>query len=658
MLGKLPSSRFASIYDSLPSDAQQALVEKHLIPLLNLAGKSRAKKALAHATQLKKRHANIPVLDLKAKRMEVNALLEELHKDAKRSFVKERSQHSELLDETVQTLIDWLNDIWSIVYEHHVDFLHAHKCLLFVAGTLDHIGSGRSGCRCAFTNMYVHITLKRKSGKRIKSFDIHGAQNIEEILFFIWRDLFLSMLATGKPRLTALIPGMLEEIEDQASWSGLERVLYGGTKCPRNYEDEDYNDEDDEDESDFDEDLGGDFYDEEEAEFYDNVRGSPIAKHWSYRVSSQTSQLRKHIVNAMMVVFKANPTQKLYAALSAISSDPESVEAQLLAHLATIATSSSDAFAAALDIYALQRDAEAIVGLLNRYSHLLRPRDAPSLQSAVSLMADFQYHRLRSLHIIEKELFDTAKGVRAALLVSFSQFDHPANKDELQEIIKLRQGAAGRQERVEAWVDAISTPGSNAPNPMAFAAMMMGLPLMPGLDAPDEADPLGYLDLDPHDPDLEDLREEFRPNLKQRFEGWTDVAITITGGHGVLINVFKEVIELMPFLRANDVVEEMVGRLADRPSKHYVCDGLDALSHFTKQQRKKIINLRNSQRRSAASKTAQSTSGSSATGPSSSTTPLPAPSPGPNPYHVGLAGFPFVPSEVFPQPGNSLEDVD
>lgn len=137
--------RFTTIYDSLPADAQQALVEKHLIPLLNLVEKGRSKKVLTYAKRLQKRHAGIPVLDLRAKAIEVNALLDELRRDAKRAFVKERSNKGELLNETIDSLTDWLNEIWSVVYEHNVDFMHAHKCLLFVADTLDRIGNGWSG---------------------------------------------------------------------------------------------------------------------------------------------------------------------------------------------------------------------------------------------------------------------------------------------------------------------------------------------------------------------------------------------------------------------------------------------------------------------------------------------------------------------------------
>ena len=73
-----------------------------------------------------------------------------------------------------------------------------------------------SSCRCAFTSMYVPIAIKRKSGRVIKSWEVNGAHNIEEVLQFIWRDLFLSLLATGTKEQIAKIPEMLDDIEDMA----------------------------------------------------------------------------------------------------------------------------------------------------------------------------------------------------------------------------------------------------------------------------------------------------------------------------------------------------------------------------------------------------------------------------------------------------------
>lgn len=233
---------------------------------------------------------------------------------------------------------------------------------------------------------------------------------------------------------------------------------------------------------------------------------------------------------------------------------------ELMAHLDDIAFSCSDAYAAALDIHTLENHTSTIASMLHSHSHLLRSRDAPALQAAVSIISSHPLYLTLALEIIEKELMDTARCVRAAILVSFARLDEPANKEEIQKILKMRSSADGRQDRVERYVDAIATPGTNTPNPIAFAAMMIGLPLVPGMDAAEDADPLGYMDLDPHDPDFEDLREEFRPRLKQRFEEWADTGKLVKGGPAVLLRVYNQITEMMPLLRASDIVEDILGR--------------------------------------------------------------------------------------------------
>ena len=94
---------------------------------------------------MQKRHADMPVLDLRAKKAELNAMLEELAKDIKRAFVTEGSSKVELLNESVSSLALWLNDIWSVVYEHKVDYVLAHECMLFVIHTLEKIANVRTG---------------------------------------------------------------------------------------------------------------------------------------------------------------------------------------------------------------------------------------------------------------------------------------------------------------------------------------------------------------------------------------------------------------------------------------------------------------------------------------------------------------------------------
>jgi hypothetical protein len=102
---------------------------------------------------------------------------------------------------------------------------------------------------------------------------------------------------------------------------------------------------------------------------------------------------------------------------------------------------------------------------------------------------------------------------------------------------------------------------------MAFAAMMMGLPVpvagggMGGMPVEE----LNMLDLDKDgDPDLEDLREEFRPQFKARFEGWLGATLTIGKPDQVFRAVYEELVVMMPFIRDACIVDEMLGRYVPR----------------------------------------------------------------------------------------------
>jgi hypothetical protein len=88
------------------------------------------------ATQLQRKYKQVPKLDLLVKRRQIADLIVDLARDAKTSLIKERSNRDELLSEIFHGLVGWLDVIWTVVYEHNVQFAAAHTCLIFVADTL------------------------------------------------------------------------------------------------------------------------------------------------------------------------------------------------------------------------------------------------------------------------------------------------------------------------------------------------------------------------------------------------------------------------------------------------------------------------------------------------------------------------------------------
>ena len=95
------------------------------------------------------------------------------------------------------------------------------------------------------------------------------------------------------------------------------------------------------------------------------------------------------------------------------------------------------------------------------------------------------------------------------------------------------------------------------PHPRAADGTPMPTPGSPGED-PELA---AVLDMGlSYDRDLEDLRDEFRPRLGERFEGWCKVANNMKGSSALLTDAHMKAVKAMPFLKASDVVHELLSR--------------------------------------------------------------------------------------------------
>jgi hypothetical protein len=78
----------------------------------------------------------------------------------------------------------------------------------------------------------VFFEIKKSSPcQTIKTFSLCGAHNLDEALLWIWRDLFLSILANEESSDRNSITPMLQDIEELMGWCGVMRVLAGGNHC-------------------------------------------------------------------------------------------------------------------------------------------------------------------------------------------------------------------------------------------------------------------------------------------------------------------------------------------------------------------------------------------------------------------------------------------
>ncbi|KAF8164753.1 hypothetical protein B0H34DRAFT_209831 [Crassisporium funariophilum] len=634
-------------------------------------------EVMTAATQLQAKYKKIPKLDLKTKRVEISWLLDELNRDSKASFIKERSNRDEILLEIIDSLVSWLNDIWVVVYEHNVNFSLAHACLLFTSDILDQLSesSAFGGCKCPLNNIPVHIHIKDKTKRTIIQLSTIGLERIHRVLLWIWRDLFVSLFAKGNERERKKVPDMLEDIESTLGVDALENLLRGGNSDDEDFDPDDEGDYDDELEDEHASDDGTCSGDELELDYESDGSNYSLcgcrfhASYWPERLNRERITLRASVEERLFKTFTTTPSLRTYNNLMGISQDVIETELRLAQILSENAGSTRETLIAALNIHITNGDQDEVALLLKQYSYLLRPRDCTTLQLAVAILED-AHHHIQSLSTLEKELEDSMRAIYATVGSCFSHIEEDRNKKELLAILKLPSGSSARKERMESWSEQVAT--TSAMHPMAFAAAMIGLPMMPGMDEGEDADLLHFVDLDPSDPDLDDLREEYRPNLKGRFDGWVQLAQAIKGGNVMLAKLYLKAVELMPWLRGADAVAELMNRLRERPNKNHVVEALSNFSAFGKTQRKKLNLARAEQQRRTAK--AQTSSGAanggskSASSPGScSTSPPPPVVAHTFPETGGALSFTFGPPPVhgpappplpFPFVRGGMEDVD
>lgn len=329
------------------------------------------------------------------------------------------------------------------------------------------------------------------------------------------------------------------------------------------------------------------------------------ADHWPKSTSFAINDIRDLVQQSLVSYFETAPCPEMYRAIISISANAEMTRRSLLEVAESNALWSSDNFAAVLSILTCEDSTETIWKLLSRGAHLLRPCDAPDYQHAVVSLSTKSAFKSRALTMCQDQLLSLAREFRASLCLSFSRLYDSPRVAELEALLK--QKSVSRTSNIESWVSAVSTPGPNHPHPMTFAAMMMGLPV-PVPVAGGElggVDEFNMLDLEKDtDTDLDDLREEFRPPFKERIQGWLGATLAIGKEDKVFRAVFEEVLTMMPFLRDEAIVGEMVNRYAalflflacspvltlpshggflrisDIPSKQHICEGLEALHGF------------------------------------------------------------------------------
>jgi sugar-specific transcriptional regulator TrmB len=238
------SAKFNRAIEGLPHEVQLHLLKKHVVALLDNAPKTSTKKVLQHVNKTRQRYASMPKILYRDRREEVQNLLDQIEQDQKKyggapEFMSTDTSHTwaeggtrreELLEEVVQSILEWLQVIWSVVYEYNAHFSEAHASLLYCTKAVLDLVESPTRCKCATSNIPIKVNFRRnhsKPGQIVKRFSMTGIEQIHRIIFWVWREMMVSAMGNN---ITVSIAHYLSDIEQMLGWRSLEKVLTGGRR--------------------------------------------------------------------------------------------------------------------------------------------------------------------------------------------------------------------------------------------------------------------------------------------------------------------------------------------------------------------------------------------------------------------------------------------
>lgn len=363
------------------------------------------------------------------------------------------------------------------------------------------------------------------------------------------------------------------------------------------------------------------------------------SKHWAPSTMGNCLRLRRAVVDKLFETFNRLPSFDMYDVIVDLApsafEDPDyckaspedaaesfenvgikdemngssPIEAKLFRTLRNMAPATPQTFCAALEIYNSCENPNLLFELLSTYDYLVTPASVPIYQQSLEVIVRYLPEKLPwAVERAEEGVLECIHAVswglqRRGAFPSIASSPHSA---AIQAIIKIKYGTSTRKSKVGEWIDLVSVPlpgsqpstggGPAAANPMAFVGMMMGLPpaaFMGGDDDDEEyvgsaTSPFDTYGEDEEDdamgsdePLIADLRHEFRPRIKEAFQGWVRVMLTFCD-HAVLANVkgksrvadadmlnkvamlpskmYLKLVEIMPWFRGADVIDAMIER--------------------------------------------------------------------------------------------------
>jgi hypothetical protein len=83
-----------------------------------------------------------------------------------------------------------------------------------------------SSCVCPFTTLPICIVFKNLAGDIVKQWDTLSGVVVQDVIFWSWRELFMSILWNSRPGNEEMIQRMIREIEQ--TYGGCHHIILCG----------------------------------------------------------------------------------------------------------------------------------------------------------------------------------------------------------------------------------------------------------------------------------------------------------------------------------------------------------------------------------------------------------------------------------------------
>ncbi|KAG8832650.1 hypothetical protein FRC17_000917 [Serendipita sp. 399] len=395
-------------------------------------------------------------LDPQALKSEIDYLLELTNVE---KTTPESSDWAEVLGEIANTISSHLQDIWVFLSTEPAELRKAHECLLLLYDLFDNIMTRKNGiCICPFITLPIAIVFRDSSGAAVRNWESLNTDIFSEIMFWLWREMFMQVLLNNEEDEEEILHGMINELEERYGGC-LHIILCGGSTKGFGIGDV-YSDGASLDHLD-------DCFDETD-QFY--------PRHWGDDLYNVWEQMKGILLSRLQNYFQFHPT--LHGYLTLCSFDPSRRDAlhKMIDETAPFSRSMS---LCALAVHRREFSYLAVRTVLSRSSHLFASHDVQELVLATKFVLQIASTRAFAVEFMEKQLLKYVDLVKFAFIQTFKWDQIESSRQSLIAIAKLSSKSQDRKRKIGEWI-------RNLLEPQGFMDMLMSPFAIFGMEDSDE----------------------------------------------------------------------------------------------------------------------------------------------------------------------------